>query len=140
MSHRRIAALALAAAMLTVSGCGGSAKSTSSAASTQTSTQTPAQVPSQVTTPQLPAPTTHSAPLTRAHLAAQVNAICRRTSSKRDQFVAKSQVELASLLPVVASYQRKMYAELVNLSPPASLASDWKQFVAKARTLAESSM
>lgn len=138
MANTHFAALVLATVALTVSGCGGSTKST-----TQTSSQrngpTSSQVSSRPTPAALPQPTAYTAPLSRARLAARANRICSRTSTKRNQLFADSETEFSAVVPVVAAYQRTMYAELGRLTPPPSLASDWTKIVAYARTLAESS-
>jgi cell division septum initiation protein DivIVA len=144
MPYIRLAALALATATFAVSGCGGSGKSTSQSStqaasqSNQTSTETASSQASRQTTPtSLPAPPTSGRPLARAHLVAHANAVCQDAITKSSQLFAKGQDEFAALVPLVASYQRTMYDELIKLTPPASLASDWKSILGYARILAE---
>jgi hypothetical protein len=135
MLHAQLAALAFAATTLAASGCGGSSKTGSTGASTgaaatstiAASTATPA------TTNASP-----GKPMTRAEsiLIAKAGAICKRIDARHASVRLPTQQAIARELPLFASYQRAALAELRKLTPPASMAHDWKQFVAAAHTLA----
>lgn len=139
MTHTRLVALVLTSAALTASGCGSSTKTTSN-----TSAQTPSQVSSQTTTtapqttvPPISKPAAQTTPLTHAQFVSRADAICAQTIAKRSQLYARSQNEFAAVVPVLAAYQRTLYAELGTLVPPKSLAGDWEQVLRSTRVLAE---
>jgi hypothetical protein len=96
MSRTRLAALALIATMLAISGCGGSGSSGS---------------------------------LTRSELIARADLICRRVHARLASTTIKGPQSYARLLPPLASYEHAAVAELRKLTPPASMAGDWRQIV-----------
>jgi hypothetical protein len=51
-----------------------------------------------------------------------------------------SQRGIAVLAPPLASFERTILAELSKLTPPASLANDWKQVLASIRVLSENTV
>jgi len=106
MSRIGLSALALLAVALTAAGCGGS---TSSNGSKQ---------------------------LTRAELIAKADAICKRANAERAAMPSiRTRSDYAIVLPRVATNNDAAIAELARLTPPASMASDWKQIIASERTL-----
>jgi C4-dicarboxylate-specific signal transduction histidine kinase len=127
MPRTSMATLALTS-MLVVSSCGGSSRPSQQPT-------TPANPTTKTATAQQAA---QSKSLTRAQLTARVNAVCKRTAARRNPLKIRSQAEFAVVIPQVAAFQRTMAAELGKLSPPAALATEWNQFVAYARTLADS--
>ena len=76
-------------------------------------------------------------PLTRAELVSKTNAICKTVTAKFETKSANTTQEIARIAPELASFEQTSLSELSKLVPPAELASDWKQFVAGAETLAE---
>lgn len=76
-------------------------------------------------------------PLTHAELASKANAICKTVTEKFATKSANSVQDIARVAPELAAFEQKALFELSKLVPPASLESDWKQFVAGAETLAE---
>jgi len=70
-------------------------------------------------------------------LIAKADPICARTNVKLSSTTVKSNQELARVLPQVAAYERAEAAELSNLVPPASMASDWNQIVIGIRIFSE---
>ena len=124
MLHSQLAALALAATTLAASGCGGSPKAGSTAAPIST-TATTATVK-----------VASGNPLTRAELIAAAGAICKRIDARHASLNLATQQAIAREIPVFAAYQKAALAELSKLTPPPSMAHDWKQFAAAAHTLA----
>jgi hypothetical protein len=102
MGPRRLAAIALAATTMAITGCGGSAK-----------------------------------PLTHAELVSKANAICKTVTAKLATRSANSVKDIARIAPELASFEQQALSELSKLVPPATLESDWKQFIAGAELLAE---
>lgn len=133
MQHTRLAALALAAAILTVSGCGGSSKTSST--TTAASTTAPATTAS--TTTATSTKTATGPPLTRIELIAKAEPICARANAELNSTTIKSRAELARALPQAAAYDQVEATELSNLVPPASMASDWKQIIAGLQTFGD---
>ncbi len=78
-----------------------------------------------------------SKPLTRAELTAKADAICKTVGAKLATKTIKTQQDIARVAPELAGFEQSALAELGKLVPPATLANDWKQFVAGAQTLAE---
>jgi hypothetical protein len=80
-------------------------------------------------------------PLTRAELTSKANAICRKVAAKlvaSTKGESGSQQALARIAPELATFEQSALTELSKLMPPADLSSEWKEFVAGAETLAES--
>jgi hypothetical protein len=125
--HVSLAALALAATTLAVSGCGGSSKTESS--------KTPAATGTPATTA---AVTAEPGKLARTELIAKAEAICARINAKRSSTTIRTHRDYGRLLPSLGAYERAAAAEMSKLTPPASIANDWKQIVAGAHTIAES--
>jgi len=122
MLNTRLAASALATIMLTASGCGESAKSSSHSALAGSS--------------QLEAQTKR--PLNRAQLIAQADAICERVNTERDSMTIRTRADYARILPQIATYEQTALAEMIKFSPPKSMEEDWKQILNEIRTIAES--
>ena len=78
-----------------------------------------------------------SKPLTRAELTAKADAICKTVTAKLATRTIKTRQDIARIAPELAAFEQTALAELGKLVPPAELASDWKQFVAGAQTLAD---
>lgn len=118
-----LTALALVAGMLAIAGCGGSSKSSSTvttattvAATTQTSSTTPAAT---------------------GELATKAGAICERLNTKRATIKIRTPQDYTRLIPLSAVYQHAALNEFSGVTPPASAAQSWKQFVAEERTIAD---
>jgi hypothetical protein len=124
MPCTRVAALVLVVSAFAASGCGGSTKSSSQATS-------PAPVePSSHTESTVQATTqANGKALTSAELIAKADKICGRIIAKVLSKVVKTPQEAARVEPQNAAYQRTALGELGKLTPPASLASDWKQIL-----------
>jgi hypothetical protein len=120
MSRTQLAAIAVAATALAISGCGGSSKT--SATATTTAASTPPASTADTAPP-------NGKPLTRAALIAAGDAICARANAKTIVLQASSIKELARIYPQVAIYHRAEAAELKKLVPPASLANDWSRMI-----------
>jgi hypothetical protein len=131
MPRTRLAALALAATTVAVAGCGGSTKSSSQ--TTASSGTPPESVSHTDSVAQSKAPTKQ---LTRAELIARGDEICARVNARRNAITIRTPADVALLVPL-AAYERTAFDELGNLTPPASMAADWKIIVATAQALAE---
>jgi hypothetical protein len=131
MLHAQLAALALATTALAAAGCGSTSKPSSTGGSVGASTTTAA-----TTATTTVRSSTRTRPLTRAQLIAQADVICRKVNARRSKMKIKTSQDYARSVPPFASYEQVMYAKLDKLVPPASMAKDWTQIVAQARTLA----
>jgi hypothetical protein len=129
-----LAALALGASALTLvpSGCGGSTKSATRTAPSG-SAQPPAGGKADVTSES----STSSGSLTRAQLIARGNAICYRLNARRSSTRISRPQDYERLVPVLAAYELAAATEMSKLTPPASMARDWRQMIAGSRTIAE---
>jgi hypothetical protein len=107
MSRTGLTALTLVATALTASGCGGSTKSSES-----------------------------TEPLTHVEFVAKADVICGRVNAERASTPMKSRQDFERILPRIAADEQTAVAELDKLTPPASMAADWKQIVTADRTLA----
>jgi hypothetical protein len=76
-------------------------------------------------------------PLTRAELTTKADAICIRVTRKLNSTSIKTPQDIVRIAPELAGFEQSALADLGKLVPPASLANDWKVFVAGAQTLAE---
>jgi hypothetical protein len=141
MSRTRLLAGALSASLFVVSGCGGTATKTQSAqsvgsASPKTTTSGGAVAPAP--------PPIHTSPktsrLTRAQLIAAADAICARLSKRTRSVTNTSLAGVGSTAPLVAGYYRAAFAELRNLTPPRSMARDWKAIVSDIRPVADETL
>ncbi len=115
MLHAQLFALALLTLALASAGCG------------ESTTKTTTVI---VTPPRKP--------LTRAEKAqlARASAICKRIDARHSSLKLNTRPAIVRELPRFASYQRAALAELIKLTPPASIAHDWREFTAAAQTLA----
>jgi hypothetical protein len=113
MLHPRLAAIALTATALAVSGCGGSSGSTTSSATS-----------------------TSSKPLTREELINQVDTICAHVNARRASTHYTTPQTVVSLAPQLASYEQAAAAELTKLIPPPSMASVLQLIATNTRALA----
>lgn len=133
MSHARLAALAVAASALIASGCGGSSKSSthteSSALAGSTTQQASTSSPKQAST--------SSKPLTRTQLIAKADAICKRVNARLASSTAHNHQQIVRIAAQLAAFERTATGELMQLVPPAELATDWSQIVAGVRALAD---
>jgi hypothetical protein len=77
--------------------------------------------------------------LTRAELTQKADAICKRVNVKlgATSGQVKTQADLARLAPQLVSFEQGALAELSKLVPPSNLASDWKEILTDAQTLAD---
>ncbi len=135
MPRMRLAAVAMTAATLVASGCGGSSKTgaTSPSASTTAVSTATAGTP---TVAAASIKVTPGRPLTRTELVAVAGSICKRIDA-RDALLKDATLQAISVeFPPFASYQRTALAELSKLTPPASMTSYWKQFEAGTHKLA----
>lgn len=78
-----------------------------------------------------------SKPLTQAELTAKANAICKSVSGKLAAKSVNSVQSVARTAPQLASIEQRALTELSKLTPPASMESEWKTFIAGAQMLAE---
>jgi hypothetical protein len=115
-------ALVLATTVLVASGCGGSSKSTSSVTTAASSASAPAE---------------SANALTREELIAKADAICKRVNEKRVVSVAHTTQALSAVPLALAESEQSANAEMRKLTPPASMATAWNQFLAESQTLAE---
>jgi hypothetical protein len=77
-------------------------------------------------------------PLTRAQLVNHTNALCTQLHNKMKQVgPAKSTQDLARLARKLAGFEQQQLEAMHKLTPPASMASDWKQMVQGAEEIAE---
>lgn len=144
MLHSQLAAFALAAITLAVSGCGGSSKTVSTSASVATTT---AATSTPVTTTSTSSPPVRSvtvkvasgAPLTRAQWIAKGDAICTHLNAELETISVNKASELPRVLPQEAAYERNAFAKLVKLVPPTTMANDWRQYLTDLLQAAEDS-
>ncbi len=141
MSHIRLAALALTATTLAVSGCGESSKtaSTGTSAAATIATTTAVTTPATTTTP-VPAVTVKVAsgkPLTRAQWIAKGDAICAHFNAEAETIGVTGVAELPRVLPEEAAFERNTVAQLAKLTPPGPMANDWQRFLNDTLQLAE---
>lgn len=121
MLRTPFAALALAAAVSAMSGCGGSSKTVSSTAPTTRSgaASTPALPPA------TPVTVATGTPLTRAQLLASADAICARRNARVESVAIQSSADFIRMMPQIAIYNTTQANELSKLVPPASMRSVW---------------
>jgi hypothetical protein len=78
-----------------------------------------------------------AAPLTRAQLVSRANALCTQLHNKMQQVgPAKTKQDLARIARKLASFEQQQLEAMHNLTPPASMASDWKQMIEGAEEIA----
>ncbi len=126
MLHTQLAAVALMGLTLLVSGCGKSSKTES------TSTAAAATTPTTTSTAPAESTTTSAAtgkPLSRSELIAAADAICARSNAKTSVLFAKKIQELETIYPQIALYEGTETKELSQLTPPSSMAADWKRII-----------
>ncbi len=132
MLHTHFAALALAAITLAASGCGGSSKTVST--TTAAVTSVPATTTTTATTP---AAKESANALTSAQLIASGDAICARINAKRASTTLTKTQDYARLVPPLGAYEQAEAAKLSKLTPPASMASEWKQIASGVEAVAD---
>lgn len=77
-------------------------------------------------------------PLTRAQLVSHANALCTQLHHKVEQAgPAKTAQDVAHLAHKFAGFEQQQLEAMHKLTPPASLASDWKQMLQGAEEIAE---
>jgi hypothetical protein len=141
MSAKQLAAMAFAAAALTVAGCGGSSK-------TGSTTTSAAVKPAQSTTATQTSPVgsgeeikvSSGKPLRRAVWIAKGDAICQRTQTMLSTTTAKTTQDFARLLPQAAGYERTEATELAKLVPPTAMIADWRQIIGDLQKVSEFSL
>lgn len=74
--------------------------------------------------------------LSRSELTAKANAICKRLNDMRVAINIKTRKDASEAFPRLAASEQTAFAELQELRPPASLASDWRQLTANGAALA----
>lgn len=129
MSRTRIAATALCASALIVSGCGSSTKSssqTTSAATPAASTSTGAGEPSHP-----------SGTLTRAQLISKGDEICYRLNARRQSTSIGHTQDYERVVPQLSAYEIQGATELSLLTPPPPMAHAWQEIVTDSRVIAE---
>lgn len=130
MHSVRVAVVALSTvASFAAVGCGGQESSSKGASGRSTAVVPHSSPPASVPPPS-------GRPLTRAELIAQGDAICRRVNLKRSTIRLETSRDYAQLLPF-AAYQRTALAQMRNLIPPASMATNWSKILADTQTVAE---
>jgi hypothetical protein len=129
MSGTRLVALTLAATTLAVYGCGESTKPKS--ASTATPTQAAA-----TSSPSEPPPVPGQ-PLTKSALIARADKICARVITRLNSLRINTLQDAALTAPQTATIEQAASEDLSKLTPPASMASDWKRIVAGVHALAQ---
>jgi hypothetical protein len=126
MSHAGSAMMALAAATLVV-GCGGGQSGPTG--SSHTTEVTTAAAVTQSAAGQ-------GTPLTRNDLIVKADAACRLISTQRNLIRIKTAADFQLAMPRLVVFQQTLVSDLHKLNPPASLRSDWNQFVGSAEKLA----
>lgn len=82
--------------------------------------------------------TSNNASLTRSQLIAKADAICQRLQTTLESNNVGTSQDIGRVAPELASTERAALAELRKLTPPSELAGDWREILAGARSLAES--
>ncbi len=138
MLHTQLAALALGAIVLAVSGCGGSSKSetTSSAATTTTAAATTTASATTPTTPTVKLAT--GKPLTRTQWIVKGDKICAHVNAVVATISVRTAAEYAHFLPQVAAYYSNEATDLGKLTPPPAMAGDAEKLVGGIQLLGES--
>lgn len=78
--------------------------------------------------------------LTQAELVQKANSICKRVSTEIasvNAHPANNAKDIARIASKLTAFEQSALVELGKLVPPDQLASDWKQFIAGAETLAD---
>lgn len=128
MPKTRLALVTLGATALLAVGCGQSRDS-----SPKSAANGPANATS---TASVSHSTGEGHALDHTTIVAKANAICKRTNARRRLIKTKTEMELELALPQLVSYQQTMTEGLRELTPPASMASDWNQMIAYSQTIA----
>ena len=140
MSPKQLAAMALAAAALTVAGCGGSKNNSTTTTSAATAT-TPAQSTSATNTTAAasgePIKISTGTPLARSTWIRKGDAICARANSRLSTTTAKTVQDFARLLPQSAGYEREEATQLAKLTPPHGMEADYQQLVTDLQRFSE---
>jgi hypothetical protein len=127
----RVPALMLVAAMLSASGCGGS-KSGSGA------TTSSVAAPSTTATGQTTSSSVASGkPLSASELVAKADAICAQLNRELGKDNIRSREDVLRVVPHRVAIEQAALTELSKLTPPAVIASGYRQILAARRTLIE---
>jgi acyl-CoA hydrolase len=121
----RIPLVVFAAILLVASGCGGSGGS-SNKTTLSSSTRSA-----------LVSPSPHNGPVTRGELIVQGDAICYRLNVRRQSTNIGQRADYERLVPALAAYELRAANEMGSLTPPVSMAHDWRQIVEGSRVIAE---
>lgn len=77
-------------------------------------------------------------PLTRAQLVSDANTLCSHVQAKmKATGAAKTPQEVAEVAKKLASFEQQQLEAMRKLTPPASMASDWKQMIEGAEEITE---
>jgi hypothetical protein len=128
MPHPRLAVPTIAAVTIALAtcGCGGTSKSST------TTAQTAAKSPTTTTTAQTE-PATQGGQATVVFVK-QAEAICTHLNA---EVAPLHQTNFAVIAPILASLEHRALAAMTKLTPPASIAEGWKQFIAYQRSIDE---
>jgi hypothetical protein len=75
--------------------------------------------------------------LSRSELIAKANVICKRLNGERKSINIKTRQDYIRVLKKFARDEQIAFTELGKLTPPTSLARDWKQLVAGVQTVSK---
>jgi hypothetical protein len=128
----RLPVFVLIAVTLAAGGCGGSKGGSSTASSTTVSgagTSASSQVSSTATG--------SGKPLSAAQLVAKADAICAQLNTELDRDHIRRQQDIARIVPHRVAAEQAALTALSILTPPASMAHDYRQMLATRRTLIE---
>lgn len=136
MSYPRWIRIALPVATLVIAGCGGGSKPSKSTNTIKAETHAAAGSPvsRSVRMVQMAA----GPKLSQAQLVAKASATCKSVAVKRNRLRFSTGTQFELILPVLASYQKRLLTELGKLAPPTAMTSQWTQMITYAETLARS--
>jgi hypothetical protein len=137
MLSARLAALTISAVTLAVAGCGSSSSSTTAGSSSATGTSSNAAASAAANGGATAGGSSSS--LSQSELASNANAICKRMHGRLLALSKGKTPSLEQAYLLAVSYERKALSELKKLSPPVSLAGDWRQIITTLSVLAEDS-
>jgi hypothetical protein len=76
---------------------------------------------------------------TKTAVTARANAICAAINREREQITLTSKQSYLTLVPSLIATERRAIKELEAVIPPTSVARDWRQILADARTIVNES-
>ncbi len=129
MSCTRLAALALAVATFTASGCGGSSKTTSSNIVSTTTASAPATNPASTVPSTAEAAQAKISTSPTAQFMAKADAICATANTQIQSATVVNAQDYVRVLPQDAIYFQAESAALGKLTPPPSMKGDWRKIV-----------